>query len=54
MMRNYFETIPRSLEEAAMVDGGSRLVVIWRISLSLAKPAIMASRKGLNHGSAVR
>lgn len=43
MMRNYFETIPRSLEEAAMVDGASRLVVIWRISLPLAKPAIMAT-----------
>lgn len=43
MMRNYFETIPRSLEEAAMVDGGSRLVVIWRVSLPLAKPAIMAT-----------
>jgi multiple sugar transport system permease protein len=43
MMRNYFETIPRSLEEAAMVDGASRLVVIRRISLPLAKPAIMAT-----------
>ena len=43
MMRNYFQTIPRSLEEAAMVDGGSRLVVIWRISLPLARPAIMAT-----------
>jgi multiple sugar transport system permease protein len=43
MMRNYFETIPRSLEEAAMVDGCSRFSVIWRISLPLAKPAIMAT-----------
>jgi multiple sugar transport system permease protein len=43
MLRNYFETIPRSLEEAAMVDGASRLVVIRRISLPLAKPAIMAT-----------
>jgi multiple sugar transport system permease protein len=42
-MRNYFETIPRSLEEAAMVDGCSRCAVIWRISLPLAKPAIMAT-----------
>ncbi len=43
MMRNYFETIPRSLEEAAMVDGCSRLGVIRRVSLPLAKPAVMAT-----------
>lgn len=43
MLRNYFETIPRSLEEAAMVDGCSRSKVIWKVSLPLAKPAIMAT-----------
>jgi multiple sugar transport system permease protein len=43
MLRNYFETVPRSLEEAAAVDGCSRLGVIRRISLPLAKPAIMAT-----------
>jgi multiple sugar transport system permease protein len=43
MMRNYFGTIPRSLEEAAMVDGCSRLGVVRRVSLPLAKPAIMAT-----------
>jgi multiple sugar transport system permease protein len=43
MLRNYFETIPRSLEEAAAVDGCSRLRIIWSVSLPLAKPAIMAT-----------
>jgi multiple sugar transport system permease protein len=43
MLRNYFETIPRSLEESAQVDGCSRLQVIWRIVLPLAKPSIMAT-----------
>jgi multiple sugar transport system permease protein len=43
MLRNYFETIPESLEEAAALDGCSRLGVIRRISLPLALPAIMAN-----------
>ena len=43
MLRNYFETIPESLEEAAALDGCSRLGVIGRISLPLALPAIMAN-----------
>lgn len=43
MLRNYFATIPRGLEEAAQVDGCSRLQVIWRIVLPLAKPSIMAT-----------
>jgi multiple sugar transport system permease protein len=43
MLRNYFETVPRSLEEAAAVDGYSRLQIIRKVSLPLAKPAIMAT-----------
>jgi multiple sugar transport system permease protein len=43
MLRNYFETIPRSLEEAAAVDGCSRMRILWSVSLPLAKPAIMAT-----------
>jgi multiple sugar transport system permease protein len=43
MLRNYFETVPKSLEEAAEVDGCSRLGVIWRITLPLAMPAIAAT-----------
>jgi multiple sugar transport system permease protein len=43
MLRNYFGTIPESLEEAAALDGCSRLGVIRRISLPLALPAIMAN-----------
>jgi multiple sugar transport system permease protein len=43
MLRNYFETVPRSLEEAAAVDGASRLRIIWSISLPLARPAIVAT-----------
>ena len=43
MLRNYFDTIPVSLEEAAALDGCSRLGIMRRISLPLAMPAIMAN-----------
>ncbi|HLU56378.1 MAG TPA: carbohydrate ABC transporter permease [Pseudonocardia sp.] len=43
MLRNYFDTVPASLEEAAAIDGCSRLGVMWRISLPLAMPAIIAN-----------
>jgi multiple sugar transport system permease protein len=43
MLRNYFDTVPVSLEEAAAIDGCSRLGVLRRISLPLAMPAIIAN-----------
>jgi multiple sugar transport system permease protein len=43
MLRNYFETIPESLEEAAAIDGASRLKVMRHISLPLAMPAIISN-----------
>jgi len=35
-----FETIPRDLEEAASVDGASRLGTLWRVVIPLAAPGI--------------
>lgn len=43
MLRNYFQTIPESLEEAAALDGLGRFGIMWRISLPLAGPAIMSN-----------
>ncbi len=43
MLRNYFETIPESLEEAGLIDGLTHLGVLRRISLPLAAPSVSAT-----------
>lgn len=43
MLRNYFETVPQSVEEAAAIDGCGRLETIWRVTLPLSRPALMAT-----------
>lgn len=40
ILRGYYDTIPYDLEEAAMVDGASRLEAFWRIVLPLSTPAL--------------
>ena len=40
MFRSYFQTLPKDLEEAGMIDGCTRLEVIWRITLPLSVPAL--------------
>ena len=42
MMRGFFDTIPRDLEEAAMVDGASRLGAMQRVILPLVGPGVIA------------
>ena len=42
MLANYFRTIPEEIEQAAMIDGASRLGVIWRITLPLSVPALVS------------
>ena len=43
LMRSYFDGVPRELEEAAMVDGGTRMGVFWRITLPLSLPGLIAT-----------
>ncbi|AXK34548.1 carbohydrate ABC transporter permease [Streptomyces armeniacus] len=43
MMKNYFVTIPYSIEEAAAIDGCSRLQTVRKVVLPLAMPSIMAT-----------
>jgi len=40
MLKGYFDTIPKDLEESATIDGASRSVIFYRIILPLAKPAL--------------
>jgi multiple sugar transport system permease protein len=40
LMRQFFLSIPRELEEAGFIDGLSRWGVFWRIVMPLARPAL--------------
>jgi arabinogalactan oligomer/maltooligosaccharide transport system permease protein len=40
MLKGYFDTIPRELEECAFMDGASTVLIFRRIILPLAKPAV--------------
>jgi len=42
VMLGYFRSIPVDLEEAAMIDGATRLGAFWRITLPLAAPALLS------------
>jgi multiple sugar transport system permease protein len=43
MMQPFFETVPASLEEAALVDGASARVIFTRIMLPMVTPGIAAT-----------
>ncbi|MCK4936734.1 MAG: carbohydrate ABC transporter permease [Elusimicrobiales bacterium] len=40
ILKGYYDTIPRSLEEAALVDGTSHVGAFWHIVLPLSTPAL--------------
>ncbi len=40
MLKGYFDTIPRELEESALMDGASTATIFTKIILPLAKPAV--------------
>jgi multiple sugar transport system permease protein len=43
MLRGFFENVPASLEEAAMVDGCSRLSALFRVLVPVMTPGLAAS-----------
>jgi multiple sugar transport system permease protein len=43
MMQPFFETVPASLEEAALVDGASRHIIFLKIVLPIVAPGIAAT-----------
>jgi ABC-type glycerol-3-phosphate transport system permease component len=40
VLRQFFMTIPLDLDEAATLDGASRLQILWRVILPLSRPAV--------------
>jgi multiple sugar transport system permease protein len=40
LLRQFFLSLPRELEEAAWIDGCSRLRVLWSVVLPLSRPAL--------------
>lgn len=38
--KGFFDTIPRALDEAAMLDGASKNMIFWKITLPMSKPII--------------
>jgi multiple sugar transport system permease protein len=43
LMRSFFEEVPIELEEAVMIDGGSRLQAFWYVTMPLAAPGLAAT-----------
>ena len=39
--KGFFDTIPKSLDEAARIDGATRMQILYRVILPLAKPIVI-------------
>jgi multiple sugar transport system permease protein len=42
MMTGYFNTLPRELDEAVMIDGGSSRTILWRVLVPISLPGIVS------------
>ncbi|WP_052078540.1 carbohydrate ABC transporter permease [Spirochaeta lutea] len=42
LMKQYFESLPRQIEEAARIDGASEWTTYWRVMFPMARPALGA------------
>jgi multiple sugar transport system permease protein len=43
LLKNYFQSVPRSLEEAALIDGCNWLQMVWKVLLPAARPGLVAA-----------
>lgn len=43
VIKNYFDTIPKELEEAAVIDGCGHIQTWWRIMMPIAMPGILTA-----------
>lgn len=41
LLRNFFESIPESFEEAAKMDGANEFTLLWKVYIPLSKPALV-------------
>jgi len=41
IMKNFFESVPRAVEEAARIDGASTFRTFWSVVLPMARPAVI-------------
>lgn len=41
LVKSYIDTIPKSLDESARIDGANHLTVFWKIIMPIAKPIII-------------
>ncbi len=39
--KGFFDTVPKSLDEAAFIDGATRSQIFWKITLPLSKPVVI-------------
>ena len=39
--KGYFDTIPRALDEAAIIDGATRAQILWKMIIPMSKPIII-------------
>lgn len=39
--KGFFDTIPKSIDESAMLDGASKNTIFWKITLPLSKPIVV-------------
>ena len=42
MMTGYLNTLPKDLDEAVLIDGGSNSVILWRILVPISLPGIVS------------
>ena len=42
-MIGFFDEVPREIDEAAMIDGGTHLIILWRIMLPIVRPGLLTA-----------
>jgi multiple sugar transport system permease protein len=43
LLMGYFKSIPYELEECALIDGATRIQILWKITLPLAVPGLISA-----------